>query len=123
MGWRINCWATLRDGDHALKLLNDQLRTVGGRNPKIKDTAPHGGTYLNLFDAHPPFQIDGNYGACAGIIAMLMQPNDDDSVEILPALPSAWKTGEIRGLRGVDGKIHDIFWDHGKVNHFCRDPQ
>ena len=120
MGWRICQWARLRDGDHALRLIDNQLRTVGGRNPRAKgrdgdgvNMRNGGGTYLNLLDAHPPFQIDGNFGACTGIAEMLLQSDEDGTIHPLAALPQSWTCGRVTGLRTRAGDIVDISWGDG----------
>lgn len=116
LGWKINIWARLKDGDHALKLLERQLMQVEEKN----DSSHIGGTYPNLFDAHPPFQIDGNFGAVSGITEMLMQ-SYDDKIFILPALPSQWKNGRISGLKAKGNIAVSIEWKDGKVTEYKLD--
>ncbi|MDR1516606.1 MAG: glycoside hydrolase family 95 protein [Dysgonamonadaceae bacterium] len=114
MAWKVNFWARLHDGEHAWKLLTDLLRPCV---EKGSNYAKGGGTYPNLFDGHPPFQIDGNFGGAAGIGEMLIQ-SQNGYVEFLPALPKAWETGFFEGIKIEGGGEASARWEEGKLLSF-----
>ena len=117
LGWKINFYARLNDGNRALKLLKRQLKPIKSRKRSDFNYGDGGGTYPNLFDAHPPFQIDGNFALANGIIEMLAR-SDGKTVKLLPALPEEWTDGKVTGLRVKGNAVLSFEWHNSKLTGY-----